>query len=462
MCDTIQNCCRICLDVNSDHVLVLGDPNISLQMKSCLSITVSANDYLPKSICVSCASQLHQFYSFQLNARISQDWLESCLNEKSKKGNETKMVIHPLPDSEYNSDSLLEFLNNTENIEEYLNNLGKEDIPSIVNMLDKNEHVTEFGRITAKLIKTSPKKKEKLKSNKIKMDIDVFESDIKVVKGIILKETDQRDKVNNVKVEKNFSTCFGCNIKFDCIQTLSRHISTCDNALRTCIQCGMMFDSKQKLQQHTISHNNLLPMLCNCGEKFFSKELWIQHVRTCQNNFTSAAGFAHRCTKCGEIFKHRFELYKHAREHVMKAEERFCDICGHIFIGDEALANHRKSEHEKFENNVYSLPTLAWPRQHGHHYSMRGPLHTSHVQKHMKTPTVSHLCETCGQSFVSKTSLLRHSLQHCTKNVCKICNIVFDSRKSLEEHIKVHDEMVMCERCGQTVTNLKLDEHVCV
>lgn len=270
MCDNIENCCRVCLDINSDHVLILDDPTISLQMKSCLSLTVSANDQLPKSICLSCASQLNQFYTFQLNARCSQDWLESCLQEKSKKINETKMVIQPLPDSEYNSDSLLEFLNNTENIEEYLNNLGKEDIPSIVNMFDKNEHVTEFSRISAKL---SPKKKEKLK---IKMDID---SDSKIVKGSLLKETDIKHKTDNKKNEKNFSTCFGCKNKFDSIQTLSKHISICDNALRTCIQCDEMFDSRQKLQQHVITHTTSLPMTCNCGDKFINKELWIKHIR---------------------------------------------------------------------------------------------------------------------------------------------------------------------------------------
>lgn len=91
-----------------------------------------------------------------------------------KKTSETKTPIQPLPDSEYNSDSLLEFLNNTANIEEYLNNLGKEDIPSIVNMLDRNEHAAEVSKVAnLKTIKNpSPTKKDKIKScKKIKIDV---------------------------------------------------------------------------------------------------------------------------------------------------------------------------------------------------------------------------------------------------------------------------------------------------
>lgn len=49
----------------------------------------------------------------------------------------------------------------------------------------------------------------------------------------------------------------------------------------------------------------------------------------------------------------RFQLYHHAREHVLKSEERVCDICGHRFIGSEALAKHRKEEHEKADNLLY-------------------------------------------------------------------------------------------------------------
>lgn len=454
MCDTIQNCCRICLGVNSDHIVVLGDPTLSLQMKSCLSISVSSNDHLPKSICVPCASQLHQFYNFQLSARYTQDWFESCVPEKLKKTNDSKMVLQPLPDSEYNSDSLLEFLNNTENIEEYLNNLGKEDIPSIVNMFEKNEH-TNDGRVITKVTKTSPKKREKLKTNKMDMEIDVLNSDIGVVKGVKLKSSDSKNKTNNTKVEINFSTCYGCKLKFDGIQKLSQHMSTCDNALRTCIQCDIMFDSKQKLQRHMMSHNTTLPATCNCGAKFLNKEQWIEHIRTCQHNTPSTAGYVHRCMKCGDVFKQRYELYRHAREHVMKADERFCDICGHIFIGDDELANHRQTEHEKSENNLYRCKVCSLTS------SDRKEIYV-HVQKHIKKPMQSHLCETCGQRFVSKTCLLRHSFRHGSKNVCRICNAAIPNQKSFEVHIRSHDEMVMCERCGETVNSFKLSEHDCV
>lgn len=342
MCDDIHNCCRLCLDAESSHVSIFGDPTISLHLRSCLSLVVAPNDPLPTDICMSCVSQLSQFYHFQLNARCSQEWLESSSHEKSKKAGDPKTPVQPLPDSEYNSDSLLEFLNNTANIEEYLNNLGKEDIPSIVNMLDKNE-VIEAGKLTAfKSIKQqSPKKKEK--TTNMAMEIDVLDSEAEIVKNIIFKEA------KPVKSETDFHTCYGCKTKFESIQKLCQHVSTCDIASRTCVQCNTLFDSRQKMIEHSVSHSSL-NLTCNCKEKFTSKEKFIQHQKTCRNDNT---GCTFKCKECGEFSKDRFQLYRHARTHILKEDEKKCDVCGHIFMGNDALVKHKKKEHKNSNGTMY-------------------------------------------------------------------------------------------------------------
>lgn len=417
MCEDIQNCCRICLDVESDHVPILSDLKINLHMKSCLAMTISPTDDLPKTICVTCVTQLSEFYNFQLNARCSQDWLESSLEEMSKKTTETKVAIQPLPDSEYNSDSLLEFLNNTANIEEYLNNLGKEDIPSIVNMLDRNQEnsMDSLSKTNSKIIKQpSPNKRDKVK-HKVDMEIDVLDSDIDIVKEILMKETEpkktpikdkilltcfgckskfdnflklshhlsmcdhiSRTSVNSNKIlnikqkhslthksgvliqdtdkiksgnEKSILTCFACKSKFDHFEKLSQHLSICDNALRTCIQCNLSFDSKLKMRQHSLVHSKLT-LTCPCGKQFTSKERLAQHHKTC-NMDPVMTGCIYRCKQCHETFKERFQLYKHAKDHVTMAAERICDVCGHSFMGNDALVKHRKVAHGKCENLMY-------------------------------------------------------------------------------------------------------------
>lgn len=351
MCDEIKNCCRICLDVESYHVSILEDPIIGLHLRACLAIIVSPSDHLPKDICVSCVSQLNQFYNFQLNSRCSQDWLESALQDKLKKSSETKTHIQPLPDSEYNSDSLLEFLNNTANIEDYLNNLGKEDIPSIVNMLDRNEHAIELAKVTNfKFKHPSPKKKEMKPNTKINMEIDVLDSDIEIVKEIILKEVDIGKPT--AKNEKNFSTCYGCKLKFDSIQKLCQHVSVCDNASRTCMKCDCLFDSRQKMIEHSVVHSST-PLTCNCGVQFLTKETLTQHQKTCRADYGANLGCTFKCKKCGDMFNDRFQLYRHARQHIIKSEEKKCDICSHVFIGNDALVKHKKKEHEIPESNMY-------------------------------------------------------------------------------------------------------------
>ncbi|CAH0695523.1 unnamed protein product [Spodoptera exigua] len=456
MCDDVQNCCRICLDVESDHVNILENPTITLQLKACLSVTVSSNDHLPKTICSSCVSLLNQFYNFQLNARCSQDWLESSIQEKLKNKTESKMVIQPLPDSEYNSDSLLEFLNNTANIEEYLNNLGKEDIPCIVNMLDKNEHSFEISKLNNKITKVPSPKKINL-AKKFKSEKDLCDSEVQMVKGIVMRELDSKTKVNQVKVESSAFICFGCKTKYDTVQKLLQHLSVCDIASRTCIHCDMLFNSKQQMQMHSITHNTSAPFTCNCGQEFPSKERLLQHHKTCLMDYAASVGCVYRCKGCGDTFKERFQLYKHAKEHIVKAEERVCDICGHTFNGTDALIKHRKDEHEKPEKVIYRCKVCNITLMDRKEMYLHVKTHTS------KPEPTRHLCESCGRSFATRTSLFRHSILHASETtMCHICNKQFVDAKLMEHHLKEHIEITICEKCGQGINRYKLATHTCV
>ncbi|XP_075980952.1 zinc finger protein 639-like [Anticarsia gemmatalis] len=462
MCEEIQNCCRICLDSESDQVSILGDPTISVHMKSCLSVTVSPHDHLPKTICVSCVTLLKDFYNFQLNARCSQDWLESSVHEKLKKSSENKMLVQPLPDSEYNSDSLLEFLNNTENIEEYLNNLGKEDIPCIVNMLDKNEHTIEAAKANLKAPKVpSPKKKD---AKKLKLGVDKSDPDFQTVKNLVIKETEPKGKTNQGKIDKNTIICFGCKILCDTVQKLLQHLSICDLALRTCVYCYALFDSKQQMQQHSIIHNtsvnntnSVLTFTCNCGDTFVSKERLLQHHKTCRPDYAASVGCVYRCKECKDTFTDRFDLYKHAKEHIIKLEEKVCDICGHTFMGNEALIKHRIRQHEQGERLTYRCKVCGYtsPDRKETYIHVR-----NHTTKRQSPPR--HLCETCGKSFAILTSLNRHVQQHGMANLsCNICGLHFRDTKAHSDHMKEHIEMTICEKCGESVNNYKLGLHTC-
>ncbi|XP_026758564.2 zinc finger protein OZF-like [Galleria mellonella] len=453
MVDDIRKCCRICLDSESDHVPVLGDPTIYLHIRSCLDITISQNDELPKVICRRCVSQLSDFYNFQLNARCSQDWLETSIQEKSKKPAE-KTQLQPLPDSEYNSDSLLEFLNNTANIEEYLNNLGKEDIPSIVNLLDRNVNELDVPNksCSGKQKKMPTPKKKETKSNCVKMEIDVLDSDMEIVKEILMKETEPKCKMKST--DKNQFVCFGCKIKFDNVHKLSQHVSVCDTATRTCIHCNLLFDSKQKMFQHSIVHN--ATHTCNCGKEFSSKEKLLLHHKTCLIDYGAFMGCVYRCKQCGQTYNERFQLYKHVKEHIVKSDERICDICGHKFIGTEALSKHKKETHntgDLYRCKVCKLTSAD-----------RKEIYL-HVQKHTAIPEPRrHLCESCGRSFATRVTLARHSLQHekLKDSACRVCGKTFSNIKSKDQHTCEHVNLVMCDRCGQNVDSFKLNMHKCV
>lgn len=87
-----------------------------------------------------------------------------------------------------------------------------------------------------------------------------------------------------------------------------------------------------------------------------------------------------------------------------------------------------------------------------------------HVQKKhpVKLEPERHLCETCGQSFTSRTSLVRHVVQHGTSHKCKVCQMSFTDITKRDEHVLEHVETTMCERCGQNVNSHTLGVHSCV
>ncbi|XP_050669753.1 zinc finger protein 37-like [Leptidea sinapis] len=424
--------CRLCLDIESKHISIFTDSSVSTHVRSCLDINISVDDNLPKDICETCVSQLNSFYNFQLNARCSQDWLESILQEKQKAA-ETKTFVQPLPDSEYNSDSLLEFLNNTENIEEYLNNLGKEDIPVIVNMLDR----TEGNTTSISKNQFSPKKSSKTIDN---MDIDVLDSEKEVVKEILMKDSEKN------KSEQSH-LCFACQTVTNNIQELSKHLSICDSASRTCVLCKTLFDSKQKMLQHILTHNITAPMTCTCGKLFETKEALISHIKYCNIDHIAAMGFVYRCKKCGVTYPERFQLYRHVKKHILQEEERMCDICGHILNGTDALLNHHKVQHGKSNNILYkckkctNFTTLNRKEMYRH-------IQTQHTDKDTR-----HLCDTCGRCFSSQVTLHRHLTTHNQNNMCTV--------KGMENINRFHKEFAMCDRCGTTVNTVELPNHTC-
>lgn len=342
------NCCRICLEKESKRVNILEDPTIQLHLKSCLSITVSSNDPLPTFICSACVLELTHFYNFQMNAQYSQDWLQSIIEEKSKKQSEVKTLVQPLPDSEYNSDSLLEFLNNTENIEEYLNNLGKEDMPSLVNMLDKNENSNSLTSFSGCLKQIKCAKKKESKSN-YEMEIDVLDSDFEIVKELLLKET----TISKSKVNDKTNQCLACKNVFESADKLTQHYVYCDCARRYCTSCDILFDSKQKLISHKSLYHSSVPCNCNCGEYFNNKNKLLEHYKHCLADFGLVNGLEYRCKECGVTYTDRSQLYKHVKDHVLKSQMKMCFECGHNFVGETALATHKKNVHPIQEDVIF-------------------------------------------------------------------------------------------------------------
>lgn len=181
------------------------------------------------------------------------------------------------------------------------------------------------------------------------------------------------------------------------------HCMTCDKSF------VMPGDLTTHLKQHskTVTKKNpslkkfVEPKTCNvCGQKFIGISAFERHI---QSHGTSAS--LYECDICGRRVKEKKNLVSHMlfRHSGLPKARAACTICGKIF-------------NRKYLN--------------------------LHIQKHNLTnEKPSHICPTCGKTFLVSADLSAHIRMHNRSSEsapCPICGKTFASAASLADHNRVH------------------------
>ncbi|XP_077290715.1 uncharacterized protein LOC143914389 [Arctopsyche grandis] len=175
-----------------------------------------------------------------------------------------------------------------------------------------------------------------------------------------------------------------------------------------CVECGKCFQTGAMLATHKSVHSTVREFYCaRCDVSFKTKDIMLTHMKKSARHVNPAL-LTFQCTQCPKKFKSEAQLSGHIDSYHLRCVQLFCDVCPARFVSANGLRNHRRRKHEGL------------------------------------LPTLSHVCETCGRGFSTKTLVTNHLRTHTGERPfeCETCHRRFTQKSSLQTHIKlVHLKM---------------------
>ncbi|XP_043273993.1 zinc finger protein 570-like isoform X9 [Venturia canescens] len=207
--------------------------------------------------------------------------------------------------------------------------------------------------------------------------------------------------------------------------------------LLTCEICYLIFDRKSKLTSHMYKHSNSRPHICTvCSKGFKTSAYLARHMEIHDDTMQE-----HACSLCD--FKARTKPYlkiHHIRKHT--DDYNFtCQECGKRFKVQSDYTTHMK-DHD-MESCVCDIC--------GSSYTSKSSLYFHKHYKH-KTKVKEFECQICKKRFKSQKNLNTHAELHKMKYVCEQCGMEFKSKYGLTKHLRTHsgEKSYLCAICGKT------------
>ncbi len=165
------------------------------------------------------------------------------------------------------------------------------------------------------------------------------------------------------------------------------------------------------------------------------------------------------CELCQQTFKFKEAFEDHCiQQHETPSFE--CVDCGLLFATKSACASHRESHKGKVLlvceicEDVFSAETKLKAHMRTQHVSLAAEMEPFCVQCEMSFDTVlawkkhnrkvheekSHLCTTCGKTFRTNASLVKHrEIHEEIASACDLCGKIYKNERALKQHLRRHE-----------------------
>lgn len=201
-----------------------------------------------------------------------------------------------------------------------------------------------------------------------------------------------------------------------------------------CALCDSKFASLIKLCRHTASHYQ--KYTCDvCGRMYLTNEALKYHTRCSHSGSNS-------CRKCWT----EFPTLEMKKEHIKMSKSCWpfcCTACGERFFSWEKKQEHLTEVHGR-EKRAYACPDCEQV------FSCRKPFYKHYTLVHSDN---CYKCPCCDLKFSTKNQMEDHRFGHTGEKPfrCDVCSKTFSRKKNLEQHLWIHREnkrfgCLICEK----------------
>ncbi|XP_011303675.1 zinc finger protein 836 [Fopius arisanus] len=259
------------------------------------------------------------------------------------------------------------------------------------------------------------------------------------------------------------------------------HLDAARKKRHICETCGSAFRSRFHLQEHMNQHNGKKPYVCEQCGKAFSKRIQLRQHRL------SHGINKYACPICGATFNRRGNMNTHFKRHSNSDGTYKCSVCDCKCNSMSDLKHHRKShslndiiesiKRRSIDKTIWQCATCRRVFSKRTHLTNHERTHEvdqpkvecekcgkklaskSSLRYHIKsmhTCERSHLCQFCGDAFISREARLIHERIHTGERPysCKLCNMQYRCSSNLSQHMKAHADVrpFVCQYCSKSFT----------
>ncbi|KAF9405942.1 hypothetical protein HW555_013506 [Spodoptera exigua] len=425
---------------------------ILFKIRTFLTIDISTDSSLPKSLCIQCSNKTTELYQFCISIQENEAKLKSylnngCLQEYYSNVTNNRVIEDEKTDIIFCENSFVKTEDppicqiagtdnvKNKNMDECLN-LKQDDSIDGVPECNYNTIIKQFTCLSCLNSFESRNNliqhyhNEHLKKEKTSSTVNYSESNLN---GVITYSCKSCDRTCNIKknIVKHIAThvderpliCKLCGRTYKTVTEIIRHArahngfklecsykcgysTAYQGALKehenrhqkvykyTCDKCGVGFSVKTWYEQHQNVHTGLKPYVCDiCGHTFHMARSW-KHPQ-------SSSVKRYVCVHCGHKCDSSNSLALHLEEHGINKEKEFlCDFCGKILARADQLKHHRRM-HSGVKPYSCSICNKTFATKF-------------YVKTHMISHSGEkmHSCTGCGKRYTQRSTLLRHLRRH--------------------------------------------------